>query len=143
MDNQNDFYDDQNQETENSENTVKEEAKMPTEEEKPLYETALEHPQKTVTYAMISLLSGIISLLCCCTGFGGLIFGAMAIVFFFVSKKHLGSCDFRSVIGLIFGVLGIGFSIFLVIAALNANPEEILSEMEQYMNMSTDGGFEV
>lgn len=153
MENQNDFYKDKTEEIKNDDffSDEKEGNESdgffdngdPTFEDIPPYAAGKPAQQKTVTYAVISLLSGIISLLCCCTGFGGLFFGAVAIVFFFISKKHLGTYDFRSILGLIFGICGILFALYLVISLLTVDPDELLAEMEKALEASAAGGTEV
>lgn len=104
---------------------------------------------KTMAYAVIALLSGILSVLCCCTGFGGLFFGIVSVVFVIISKKHLGYFDTKATIGLIFAIFGLLFSVFELIMTFTVlNNEaywaEILEMLEQYGEAgSTDPNFSV
>jgi hypothetical protein len=58
---------------------------------------------KTVGFSVASMVLGILSVICCCMGWSGLILGALAIVFSIVSRKVLGYFDGMSIAGLIVG----------------------------------------
>lgn len=138
MDKENDFLKEtegtepkQEAQRENGEN-AEIQAEMPETSQEYIYDKIPMEKPKTITYAIISLLSGIISILCCWTGFGGLFFSLMAIAFFIVSKKHLCYCDFRSILGLIFGIFGILFSAILVYIILS--PDSAAS-FQEYRDM--------
>lgn len=64
---------------------------------------------KTMGWSVVSLVTGILSVICCCLGWTGLVFGAAAIIFAVVSRKTLGYFDGLSIAGLILGIFGVVF----------------------------------
>ncbi len=80
--------------------------------------------------SVVSLVTGILSVLCCCLGWTGLIFGAVAIVTAILSRKKLDYFDGMSIAGLILGIFGFVFGGVLVAFSL-AVGEEFWAEFEK------------
>ena len=73
--------------------------------------------RNTRAFSVISMILGIISLVCCCIGPLGFVLGVGAIVFSIISRKSLGYFDGFSVVGLILGIFGACFGavVFILI----------------------------
>jgi len=84
------------------------------------YDAILHDPTrpKSMGFSVASLVTGILSVLLCCTMYGALILGIVAIVLAVVSKKHLGYFDTMSLLGLIFGIFGLLFGIMLIVSVI-------------------------
>lgn len=82
---------------------------------------------KTMGWSIVALVSGIISVICCCLGVTGIIFGAVAITASILSRKSLGYFDGLSIAGLVLGIFGVVFGI-AILAAISAVGEEIWDE---------------
>jgi uncharacterized membrane protein len=65
-----------------------------------------EQARGTRTFAIVSLVLGILSVVCCCLTELGLVIGIAAIVFALVSRKMNGYFDSFAITGLIFGIFG-------------------------------------
>ena len=70
--------------------------------------------RKTYSWSLVSLICGIISLICC-SGYVGIVLGALAIVFAFVSRKNLGYFDSMAIGGLVLGIIGFVLGIAVLI----------------------------
>ncbi len=81
---------------------------------------------KTVGFSIASMVLGIVSVVCCCFGWTGLIFGALAIAFSIVSRKVLGYFDGMSIAGLIVGIFGVCFGGLIIAFGFLA---EVIYEM--------------
>ncbi|MBQ7332985.1 MAG: DUF4190 domain-containing protein [Clostridia bacterium] len=87
---------------------------------------------KTIGWSVVSLVTGIISVICCCLGVTGIVFGAAAIVTAILSRKVLGYFDGLSIAGLVLGIFGIVFGASILIA-ISALGEEFWEEyMEEF-----------
>ena len=101
------------------------------------------HP-KSMVYSIIALVAGILSTVLCCTAYGGLFFGVVAVVFAIVSKKHLGYFDTMTIVGLILGIFGFLFSLVALIISLalfnnESFWEEILKALEEAEKENPNG----
>ena len=67
---------------------------------------------KTLGWSVASMVTGIISVLCCCLGWTGLVFGAAAVILAIVSRRSLGYFDSMSIAGLVMGIFGFVFGCF-------------------------------
>ena len=85
---------------------------------------------KTKGWAVASMVIGIISVVCCCFGWSGIIMGAGAIILAIVSRRNLGYFDGMTIAGLILGIFGFVFGIMIVIYTLTLPPEF----WEEYFN---------
>jgi hypothetical protein len=85
---------------------------------------------KTLGWSVASMVTGILSVLCCCLGWTGLVFGAAAVILSIVSRKSLGYFDGMSIAGLVMGIFGFVFGASMVYM-LYFN-EEFWAEYEKY-----------
>ena len=106
-----------------------------SEEESDVYKTVLRNGRpKTVGWSVASLVLGILSLVCCCFGWTGAIFGVGAIVFSVVSKRSLGYFDGMAIGGLVCGIFGCVFGFATIITSFLI-PEEFYDEFyREYYN---------
>lgn len=88
---------------------------------------------KTTGWSVVSLVSGIISVVCCCLGITGIIFGIVAIVSALLSRKVLGYFDGLSIAGLILGIFGVVFGVS-ILAAVAMLGEEFWEEYIEEFN---------
>ena len=87
---------------------------------------------KTMGWSVVSLVAGIISVVCCCLGITGIIFGAVAIVAAILSRRVLGYFDGLSIAGLVLGIFGIVFGLAIVIAISSLGEEFWDTYMEEF-----------
>ena len=86
--------------------------------------------RKTYGWSLASMISGIFSVICCCTGYAGIIFGVLAIVFAIISRKNLGYFDGMAIAGLVLGIIGFVLGLALIISTYTVD-EDML---EKYLN---------
>ena len=60
------------------------------------------------------MVTGILSVLCCCLGWTGLVFGAAAVILSIVARRSLGYFDGMSIAGLVMGIFGFVFGAAMV-----------------------------
>ena len=88
------------------------------------YEVFDKNKPKTMGWSLTSMILGIVSVICCCVGWAGLVVGIAAIVFAIVSRCSLKYFDAMSIAGLILGIFGIVFSgVMLLATVFMAMPE--------------------
>ena len=108
------------------------------EEESDVYRTVMKNGKpKTMGWSVASMVLGILSLVCCCIGWTGAIFGIGAIVFSVVAKKSLGYFDGMAIAGLVCGIFGCVFGAALLLGSSlipDEYFEEFYKEYEQYYN---------
>ena len=93
---------------------------------------------RTRIYSVVSLVTGIISvLICCCGGWIGLGLGVVSIVFSVISRRHLGYFDGLSIAGLVVGICGavfggatVAFGYWLDSGALDAYLDQLIKDLE-------------
>ena len=88
--------------------------------------------RKTYSWSLAAMVSGIISVVCCFTGYAGLIFGVLAIVFAIISRKNLGYFDGMATSGLVLGIIGFVLGLALIIASYTMD-EELKKYIEEYL----------
>ena len=98
---------------------------------------------KKMGWSVVSLVTGILSVICCCLSIAPIVFGVVAIVSSILSRKTLGYFDGMSIAGLVLGIFGVVFGV-AVIVAVNALGEEFwnqyLEEIEkQFGETNPDG----
>ena len=100
----------------------------------PAYKTVMDGVPRSRGWSVASMVLGILSILCCCLSYGGLIMGALALVFSFISRRNLGYFDGMGISGLVMGIIGVVFGIMIVLGNgyINANPE-FLEEYLKYL----------
>ena len=100
--------------------------------------------RKTYGWSVASMVCGIISVVCCCTGYAGLVLGLLAIVFAVISRKNLGYFDGMAIAGLVLGIIGLVFGVALIIASYAIDDELIEQYLEEFMreyeNQLPNGG---
>ncbi len=89
---------------------------------------------KSEGYALLSLIFGIFSVVCCFVGWAGLTTGVIAIVLAVMSRRHLGYFDTMTVIGLILGICGAVFGILTIAFAILLTTEEFMIEFEKIID---------
>lgn len=99
-----------------------------------VYKTVVEDKNKTRAWSVAALVLGIVSILCCCLWYFGLVAGILAILFTVISRKTLGYFDGLSIGGLITAIFGIIFSGLMGIGTLMLlNNPEYMETYEQLM----------
>ena len=98
---------------------------------------------KKMGWSVVSLVTGILSVICCCLSIAPIVFGVVAIVSSILSRKTLGYFDGMSIAGLVLGIFGVVFGVAVIIA-VNALGEEFwnqyLEEIEkQFGETNPDG----
>ena len=69
---------------------------------------------KTLGWSVASMVVGILSVVCCCFGYTGVIFGIGAIILSIVARKTLGYFEGMSIAGLVLGIFGLVFGAAIV-----------------------------
>lgn len=111
------------------------------------YKTVMDGVPRSRGWSVASLVLGILSVLCCCITYGGLIMGVLAIVFAVISRRNLGYFDGMAIAGLVVGIIGTVFGISIVISDLylTANPDllesyyKYLEELEKELGAGSAG----
>ncbi len=75
-------------------------------------------PKATKICSILSLISAVLAVLLCPIYYVGIALGFLAIVLAVVSSMRLGYFDSLSVVGLIIGIFGLIFSVFVLILDL-------------------------
>lgn len=108
------------------------------EEESDVYKTVMKNGKpKTMGWSVASMVLGILSLVCCCIGWTGAIFGIAAIVFSVIARKSLGYFDGMAIAGLVCGIFGFVFGAAILLGSSlipDEFYEEFYKEYEQYYN---------
>lgn len=100
-----------------------------------VYKDVMELKHRSRGWSVASLVLGILSIICCCVWWIGLISGVLSIVLAVISRISLGYFDGLSIAGLITSIFGIMFGIFILIAevAYINSPEfqQLLEEIKR------------
>ncbi len=106
------------------------------------YKTVMDGVPRSRGWSVASLVLGILSILCCCLEYGGLIMGALAVVFAIISRRNLGYFDGMAIAGLVTGIIGAVFGIAMLVLGLylNANPEILESYLEYLESIAGESG---
>lgn len=99
--------------------------------------------RKTYGWSLASMISGILSVICCCTGYAGIVFGVLAIIFAVISRRNLGYFDGMSVAGLVLGIIGFVLGIAVIVATYTLDDEffeEYNKYLEDYLKEMEDAG---
>ncbi len=71
---------------------------------------------RTLIWAVISFVAGILSLALSSFYYVGFTFAAASVVMSLVSRRNLGFFERYSIMGLVFGIMGFVFSLFAIVA---------------------------
>ncbi len=89
--------------------------------------------RKTYGWSVASMISGVLSVICCCTGYSGIVLGLLAIVFAIISRRNLGYFDGMSISGLALGIIGFILGLALVIAMYTMDEEVFRQYIEEFL----------
>ncbi len=92
---------------------------------------SVENKQKSRVWSVVSLITGILAVICCCVGWTGLVFGAVAIATAVVSRVTLGYFDGLSIAGLILGIFGFVFGFVIIIFSYVLEESGFWEEFEE------------
>ena len=122
----------------NGENEEKEQSRSTSEENKSsfysddaeyAYRTVMKNGRrKSMGWSCASMIAGILSIICCCLGYTGVIFGIAAVVLSLYSRKKLGYFDGMAVAGIVLGIFGFVFGAAMIIMSYTL-PEEVREEL--------------
>lgn len=73
-----------------------------------------QEPESNGAMSMAALVMGILSLLCCCCGYVGVVFGALGIIFALLSRQNGPMCG-RAKTGLILSAIGLVISVISMV----------------------------
>lgn len=79
------------------------------------YDLPLSLSSRTLLWAVISIVCGVLSILCSRFYYAGYVFAAAAVSFSVISRKTLGFFEKYSIMGIIFGIMGFVSSSFALI----------------------------
>jgi hypothetical protein len=99
---------------------------------------------KTIGWSVASLVVGVISLVCCCLGWSGVVLGALAVVFAILSRRMLGYFDGLSIAGMVLGIFGFVLGaalIFITYAIPEEFWEEYYKQIQDMYGSEIDGDF--
>ena len=110
------------------------------EERKYAYKTVMDGVPRSRGWSVASMVLGILSVLCCCLTYGGLVMGLLSIVFAVVSRRNLGYFDGMAIAGLVIGIIGTVFGVMTVISEiyLTANPELLENYLKYLESLETE-----
>ena len=95
---------------------------------------------KTRGWAVASMVLGILSVVCCCFGWSGILMGAGAVILAIVSRRNLGFFDGMTIAGLILGIFGFVFGATILIYTYTLPPEFWEEYFKELENMSDASG---
>lgn len=133
---------DNNFENNNSESFQNNESSYQNEQEYAFQMVTKNGKPKTKGWAVASMVLGILSVVCCCFGWSGIMMGAGAIILAIVSRRNLGYFDGMTIAGLILGIFGFVFGATILIYTLTLPPEfweEYFKELENLPGNDTNG----
>ncbi|MBQ8173899.1 MAG: DUF4190 domain-containing protein [Clostridia bacterium] len=99
-------------------------------------------------FSIAALVLGIISIVCCCIDYLGLVCAILAIVFAVLDKKRNAAMNGMALAGLICGIIGAVICAYSIISGIINPPaeldesfwEEYFAMLEELMNSVEDGG---
>ena len=80
------------------------------------------------------MVSGILSVICCVTGYASIALGVVAIVLAILARRNLGYFDGMAVTGLILGIIGFVLGIAIIIA-VNLVDEAFLDKLKSFFEV--------
>lgn len=97
------------------------------------YELFDKNKQKTMIWSVLSLIFGIVSIICCCYGWIGLVLSAASIAFAVVSRVNLKYFDGMALAGLIIGIFGMVFSLTVLVSMIIVGTEEFNNIFDRFI----------
>lgn len=97
------------------------------------YELFDKNKQKTMIWSVLSLIFGIVSIICCCYGWLGLVLSAASIAFAVVSRVNLKYFDGMALAGLIIGIFGMVFSLTVLVSMIIVGTEEFNNIFDRFI----------
>ena len=101
-----------------------------------IYREVMQPKHNSRVWSVLSLILGIVSIICCCVWWIGVVCGVASIAFAIVSRVSLGYFDGLSIAGLITSIFGLMFGIFIIILEfiIVNSPEyaEFLKEVKRF-----------
>ena len=94
--------------------------------------------KKTLAFSIVSLVTGILSVLCCCFVWVSLPLGIIAIVFAAISRHKLGYFDGMAIAGLILGIFGTVIGTVVIILSFSPIVHTVISEITKELPNDTD-----
>jgi FtsH-binding integral membrane protein len=94
--------------------------------------------KKTLAFSIVSLVTGILSVLCCCFYWVSLPLGIIAIVFAAISRYKLGYFDGMAIAGLILGIFGTVIGTVVIILSFSPIVHTVISEITKELPNDTD-----
>ena len=79
------------------------------------YRTVMDVKSKNRAFAIVSMVLGILSIVCCCIYYVGIVAAIIAVVFASVSRAKMGYFDGFAIAGLITGIIGIVFGAAMIV----------------------------
>ena len=95
--------------------------------------------RKTMGWSVAALISGVLAILCCCLGYTGIVFGAVAVALSIFSRKKLGYFDGMAIAGLILGIFGFVFGVAMLVMTYTL-PEEVKNEIYKELQNALEAG---
>ena len=92
------------------------------------YKVMMDGLQKSRAWSVAAIAVAIVSVVCCCLPWFGLVSGILAVVFSVVSRKTIGYFDNLAIAGLIVGIFGIVFGVSNMVLNYLIENTEFLSE---------------
>lgn len=98
-------------------------------------------------FSIAALVLGIVSIVCCCISYLGLVCAALAIIFAVLDKKQNEGMNGMALAGLICGIIGAVIAVYTIVDGI-LNPvvldetflEEYFKMLEELMNAQGDNG---
>ena len=106
------------------------------------YKTVMDGVPRSRGWSVASMVLGILSVLCCCISYGGLVMGLLAIVFAVISRRNLGYFDGMALAGLVLGIIGTVFGAVTVASEiyLSANPDLLENYLKYLESLESELG---
>ena len=96
------------------------------------YELFDKNKQKSMIWSVLSLSLGILSIICCCYGWLGLVLSALSVAFAIVSRANLKYFDGLALAGFIIGIFGLVFSLTVLVSMVLVGTEEFNSIKDRF-----------
>ncbi|MBQ8879310.1 MAG: DUF4190 domain-containing protein [Clostridia bacterium] len=105
----------------------------------------IEPRSRSKAWSVVALILSILSVVCCCIDWFGVVCGVLALVFSIISRRSLGYFDGLSIAAIIVSIFGIVFSALLMyVGYLLINNEEFMQYYESLIEeVVKESGIEI